>query len=197
VLAAARVLFCGLGYHGATLDRIAEQAGFSKGVIYSQFGSKDDLFLALLAQQIDQRATQIRDSAVSGSGRNALREVFEGARTTLQADADWMRAVIEFRIHASRTPELNQRFANLHCRSLSMRAQLFESLADRMNISLPYSPVDFARFSAVLDTGGVLERLVEGPGTAFELALAALAGLLGESSSNPIGVQTEKLNRET
>ena len=46
VLAAARRVFLARGYHGATLEQIADEAGFSKGVVYSQFESKADLFLA-------------------------------------------------------------------------------------------------------------------------------------------------------
>ena len=56
VLAAARRVFLARGYAGATLDAIADAAGFSKGVVYSQFGGKADLFLALLAQRIEERA---------------------------------------------------------------------------------------------------------------------------------------------
>ncbi len=37
VLKAARQVFLARGYHGATLERIADEAGFSKGVVYSQF----------------------------------------------------------------------------------------------------------------------------------------------------------------
>ena len=48
VLAAARRAFLARGYHGATLEQIADDAGFSKGVVYSHFDSKADLFLALL-----------------------------------------------------------------------------------------------------------------------------------------------------
>jgi AcrR family transcriptional regulator len=195
VLAAAHMQFCSLGYHGATLDGIAEEAGFSKGVIYSQFGSKDGLFLALLEQQIDRRATQIRDSARSAPAKSALLEIFEQARSTLQMDVDWMRAVIEFRIHASRSLELNQRFAALHGKSLAMRAQLFEWLAARTDASLPYSSADFARFSSVLDTGGVLERLVEGPGTAFEMAFATLSTLLRERPTSQREQATKKKRR--
>jgi AcrR family transcriptional regulator len=40
VLAAARRVFLARGYHGATLEQIADEAGFSKGVVYSQFESK-------------------------------------------------------------------------------------------------------------------------------------------------------------
>ena len=55
VLSAARRLFLARGYHGASLEQIADAAGFSKGVVYSQFESKADLFLALLEQRIDER----------------------------------------------------------------------------------------------------------------------------------------------
>ncbi|HBW18247.1 MAG: TetR/AcrR family transcriptional regulator [Streptosporangiaceae bacterium] len=58
VLEAARSIFLARGYHGASVDEIAEQAGFSKGVVYSRFGNKADLFLALLEQRIDERAEQ-------------------------------------------------------------------------------------------------------------------------------------------
>src|SRR2546425_811623 len=40
------------GFHGATVDDIAERAGFSVGAIYSNFGSKDDLFLAVLDKHV-------------------------------------------------------------------------------------------------------------------------------------------------
>ena len=56
VLDAAREVFLERGYAGATLEAIAEAAGFSKGVVYSQFAGKPDLFLALLERRIDQRA---------------------------------------------------------------------------------------------------------------------------------------------
>lgn len=36
------------GYEGTTIDRIAEEAGFSKGAFYSNFSSKEDIFLQLL-----------------------------------------------------------------------------------------------------------------------------------------------------
>ena len=58
VLAAARRVFLERGYAGATLEAIAEEAGFSKGVVYSQFAGKPDLFLALLEARIAERAEQ-------------------------------------------------------------------------------------------------------------------------------------------
>ena len=56
VLGAARRVFLARGYHGATLEQIADEAGFSKGVVFSKFRGKADLFLALLEDRIDVRA---------------------------------------------------------------------------------------------------------------------------------------------
>ena len=47
LLEAAGVVFARQGFHGATLDEVAATAGFTKGAVYSNFTSKDDLFLAL------------------------------------------------------------------------------------------------------------------------------------------------------
>ena len=56
LLEAAAIVFARDGFHGATLDAIASYAGFTKGAVYSNFKSKDDLFLALLDDRIDRQA---------------------------------------------------------------------------------------------------------------------------------------------
>ena len=57
----------------ATLEQIADEAGFSKGVVYSRFASKADLFLALLEDRIAERGPQnaalAQDLAGSGEGQ--------------------------------------------------------------------------------------------------------------------------------
>lgn len=48
ILLAARKEFSKVGYEGARVDKIAERSKMSKGLIYHYFGSKDDLFIAVL-----------------------------------------------------------------------------------------------------------------------------------------------------
>jgi AcrR family transcriptional regulator len=48
ILGSAAIVFTREGFAGASVDRIAEQAGYSKGAIYSNFASKDVLFLELV-----------------------------------------------------------------------------------------------------------------------------------------------------
>ena len=70
LFAAARRVFLAKGYHAATLEQIADEAGFSKGVVYSRFASKADMFLALLEDRITERAAQNAQAAseLAGTG---------------------------------------------------------------------------------------------------------------------------------
>lgn len=52
LLDSAAETFANLGFHGASVDKIAEFAGFTKGAVYTHFKSKEELFLALLEQQM-------------------------------------------------------------------------------------------------------------------------------------------------
>jgi AcrR family transcriptional regulator len=53
LLEAALEVFAERGYRDATVDEIAERAGYSKGAIYFHFSAKEDLFFALLEERID------------------------------------------------------------------------------------------------------------------------------------------------
>ena len=57
LLDAARTVFLRRGFHGASLDEIAEEAGYTKGAVYSNFEDKDALFLAVLDAGYGRRAT--------------------------------------------------------------------------------------------------------------------------------------------
>src|SRR5437588_9110710 len=78
VLRAAREVVARRGLNAATIDEIAEQAGFSHGAIYSNFASKDELVMALYEEFIQIRAEEISEPAseddfVGGARRAANR----------------------------------------------------------------------------------------------------------------------------
>ncbi|WP_440106963.1 TetR/AcrR family transcriptional regulator [Streptosporangium sp. H16] len=50
---AALVAFARDGYHGASLEGIANEAGFSKGAVYSNFEGKAELFLAAMDHNLE------------------------------------------------------------------------------------------------------------------------------------------------
>ena len=119
LLAAARAEFLDAGYHGATLDRIAAAAGYTKGAVYSRYASKADLFLDLLEARIDARAADNERRADALVGVAGLTELLTHWRATDREDQAWTLLVMEFRIHAARDPALNARYAALHERTVA------------------------------------------------------------------------------
>ena len=81
VLEAALKVFRRDGYHGASLDRVAAVAGYTKGAVYSAFDSKSDLFLALLARRAAARRDELRSVLdQSQAAADFVEEVRVGSR---------------------------------------------------------------------------------------------------------------------
>ena len=59
LLDAARSVFARGGFHGASVEEIASEAGFSTGALYSNFEGKEDLFLVLMEREIEEHAREI------------------------------------------------------------------------------------------------------------------------------------------
>jgi AcrR family transcriptional regulator len=153
VLAAAREVFLSRGYHGATVDQIAAAAGFSTGVVYSQFGAKADLFLALLEGRIEERIRDNAALAASLDGREGLVRLVEHTAQVTFAEPEWGLLVLEFRVHAARDPELNARYARAHARTVSGLADVLAR--SRTNGGL--APEELAEVVAAISSGSQLE----------------------------------------
>ena len=69
ILAAALQEFSAKGIDGARVDAIAERAGTNKRMLYYYFGSKDDLFRAVLRQRLAERAPTARARDRTGPAR--------------------------------------------------------------------------------------------------------------------------------
>jgi AcrR family transcriptional regulator len=157
VLDAARRVFLERGYPGATVDAIAEEAGFSKGVVYSQFASKPDMFFALLERRITERAAENAREAEGQAGLDGFRQLMRiNARHT--EDGAWPRLLIEFRLVAARDLELNRRYAHLRTRSLEQFGETVRRVLARGGLAPVHPPRVLAELIFTLDAGHVLEQ---------------------------------------
>ena len=68
LLDAALEVFAERGYASANLDQVAAAAGLTKGAIYSNFASKDDLFFAMMHDQANRRVEAVRVALEAGEG---------------------------------------------------------------------------------------------------------------------------------
>jgi AcrR family transcriptional regulator len=109
ILDAASKVFAAEGFAGATIDAIGQAAGFTKGAVYSNFESKDELFLALLDREFERRGEQIATTLESGGDVPAAAGAL--SRSVLDAihdHADYYVLFVEYWLRAGRDPELRE-----------------------------------------------------------------------------------------
>jgi len=162
------------GYHRASLDRIAAEAGFTTGAVYSTFDSKADVMLSLLAARAERRRatwTEVLDGAstveefVSEVARRNAREV--------AADRDWLATVSEFMIVIGRDEELRARYADQHEADLAAFTASIRTWTQRYGERLAISPRQLATVVTALHRGLVLEGLVAPVEVSEELIVEA------------------------
>ena len=111
LLEAAAVVFARNGYHGASLDEVAAAAGFTKGAVYSNFQSKEDLFLALIDYRIEKQTAAFAAEldAPAESGNDQLPRI----QALIARGFDWDQSALhyEFMAYAARNSEIRAKLA--------------------------------------------------------------------------------------
>src|SRR5215212_2268481 len=72
LLDAAIAVVADRGFHAASVDAIAREAGYSVGAIYSNFGGKDDLFLAVFDEHAEWFEQVMADASAEATAIEAL-----------------------------------------------------------------------------------------------------------------------------
>jgi AcrR family transcriptional regulator len=193
VLEAARRVFLARGYHAATLDEIADEAGFSRGVVQSRFGNKADLFLALLEERIAEREAQNARLAEGLAGAEGMRVLREHAVRRNQAELDWGLLLTEFRVHAARDPELSLRYAALHARTRQGLAGAITDLYRRAGQPPPFPPQEMAQMILTVEAGVRLEEAADPQGLESPAAFERLRDYI--ESPLPSGDGARKAGR--
>ena len=187
LMASARQLFLRRGFHAASLELVAEEAGFTIGAVYSRFGSKADLFLAILDEHIDRIVAEVAQVAGVDQPLGAHAELLAGRRMALlEREREWFPLVLEFWSHAARDERLRGEFAARHERLVGAYAGLIEADYARLGLPLPLAPEVLARAVVAMGNGVALERLAD-PGRVPEglLSTMAVGFLRGVAADDP------------
>ncbi|MGD2103059.1 MAG: helix-turn-helix domain-containing protein [Acidimicrobiia bacterium] len=103
ILDAAQALFSKQGYRNTSLEEIAEKAGFSKGAVYSNWVSKEALFLELLDEVGSQQNLEARTNLTPTRWALATLEFFLEA-----IDSEDTRTALAQRYEKARTETAHQ-----------------------------------------------------------------------------------------
>ena len=148
VLDGARRCFARHGYEGATVVRLEAEIGLSRGAIFNWFPSKQELFLALAAEDNERLLTLF-----AGGGFDALLEA------VTQDDPDWLAVYLEFGRRLKADPELRERWKTIAPEEARDRSRAWiEDAQSAGEIRSDLGADDIGRFLGVIVDGIVAQR---------------------------------------
>ncbi|BCK58294.1 TetR/AcrR family transcriptional regulator [Nocardia wallacei] len=161
LLATARDLFLTEGYARTSLERVADAAGYSKGAVYSNFRTKSQLCLDVLADIHERKFTEISALlADEGDLEQRLARFQEWAERTL-GDVGWTMLEFEFAIVAREDPQLQAALVSNLALVRGMVAAQLETLADAFGARLPMSAADAATTVLSMGLGLGIQRAID------------------------------------
>jgi AcrR family transcriptional regulator len=161
---AAEVVFAGRGYHGASVEEIAREAGATTGALYSNFAGKEDLFLALFEERIAADVDEYSEIVATGA---TLEEQARGAgdrwMEILSERPNYFPLLIEFWSYAIREPRLRERLGTRFAALRSGSARVASEAAERWGFSASAAEAGehLGLFINALGNGLALEKLVD------------------------------------
>jgi AcrR family transcriptional regulator len=188
LLDAAAEVFNRLGYHGASLEAVAEAAGYTKGAVYSNFATKGELFAALLDRSSERRFA----AQTQATEALSLAQLAEAAGGMLhrqaEEDESWDLLQVEFWLAAMRDPALRERMCEGTEDLYREWGRRLDAKFAEEGVDAPFSGTDFARLLNALGSGLLLQISLEPEAIdpiLFTRAIRLLAGLPDEPPEPP------------
>jgi AcrR family transcriptional regulator len=126
LLEAASEMFCRHGLDGASIDDVAQAAGYTKGAFYANFKSKEELFLVMLDERYSEELERL-DRALAGT-HEAQEEALAAATDFIHfaTDEEWQRLAFQFLAYAARNEAFRQELATRQRAMRERMAKIFE-----------------------------------------------------------------------
>ncbi len=178
LLETAAAVFAQRGFYGASVEEIAERAGFSRGAFYSNFEDKSDLFLALLDDRLERELRAVEETLADEAGPGAFLDLLRRGGGRRSEPKEWTLLWAEFWLHVMRHPELAPKLA---ARQQAMRAavaRLVENQCRQLGITLPVPAEELASVMLAVDDGLKLQEDLDPTAVPEDLRVRILIVLL-------------------
>jgi AcrR family transcriptional regulator len=160
LIEAATSVFARRGFQAATVEEIAEEAGYSHGAVYSNFAGKEELFLAVFERYMAQRIDEVaRATQIEGSFAERARAAADQWMQRFTEDRATFLLHLEFMIHAARNPHLGKQLGQ---RMAALRLEIERRIGEReaeTQSSLPLPAAELALVLRALGIGLAVEAL--------------------------------------
>jgi AcrR family transcriptional regulator len=162
LMAAAAKVFARRGLEEASVDEIADEAGYTKGAFYSNFKSKEELYLAMLDEKFSAEIKRV-SAALSGEEdpREEARHAAADFASFVFADPEWPRLYFQFAAHAARDEDFRQELAT-RCRAMREKmGEIFRSWSRDFPAEPPFPIEDLTAMTDFMASGFILERMID------------------------------------
>ncbi len=148
--------------HGASIDRIAADAGYTKGAFYVHFASKEDLFLVMLDEHFATELARL-DAVLAGAAEPVVeaRRAAEDFLVHIGSDPEWRRLYQEFATHAARHDVFRAEFAARQRALRARMAEVFTRWASDFGVAPPVPPDDIAAMTFFMADGFLLDQIID------------------------------------
>ena len=169
LLDAAAQVFAEVGLDAASVEAICERAGFTRGAFYSNFETKDELFLELVGTVSRERVEAVRSRVLQLEREGALGEVptlaLDIVQRVLDISADDRLGVLlmnEIRIHALRDPQLAAAYLSQEDEMRRSVAQIIEDIARAKQLRFRIPADEAARLMLTVWEGASVRAVMAG-----------------------------------
>ena len=176
LLEAAAKVFARRGMQQASIDEVAEHAGYTKGAFYANFKSKEELFLAMLDDRFAAHLEEI--DRVLASGAEPEDQAREGATNFIDfitGDPEWERLFFEFSAYASRNENFRQELVTRRRYLQERIAELYRRRAEQLGVDPPFPVEDLSRMTFAMADGIAMQKLLDPESVSDELYPTMLA----------------------
>ncbi|MBT2495109.1 MULTISPECIES: TetR/AcrR family transcriptional regulator [Microbacterium] len=168
LLEAAAQVFAEVGLDGASVEAVCERAGFTRGAFYSNFESKDELFLMLAASVSDVRVSGVRTRVEELTAEGALVEgcdPIELVQQIMELGGDDRLGVMllsEIRIRALRDAKFGEAYLAQESEMVSSIAQIIDDIVSVSALKLRLPAETAARMLMILWEGMTVRGAMAG-----------------------------------
>ncbi|GAB4001515.1 TetR/AcrR family transcriptional regulator [Nocardioides ultimimeridianus] len=151
-------LFLADGYNATSLEKVAAEAGYSKGAVYSNFATKHELGLAVLDAVHATRAQTLAEAVATAPTADARVDAFADWAERNIGDVGWTALEVEFATSTRRVPGISGELAARRRTVTEGLAALLEFQAAELGITLPVPAADAAVHLLALGIGLGVQR---------------------------------------
>ena len=162
LMAVGRQHFLRYGLGGAVAEKIAEDAGYSRGALYSNFDGKEELFLAVIREEQDRRKEAFHSMFKEESSAKERLKKMRDAIADVVTDPDWIVLRAEFEAGALRNERIRQTFVEVHRQQVRDAGNLIRNLARSSEIHMSIKPNEFMMIILNLSHGLAVTQKILG-----------------------------------